>query len=328
MNPSLQNLGPESHGVGSGQWPSIEINRILAAVDFSPASSRGLACAASLAERFGSRIDLLYVIEPPVLPEWGYAHLEFRESKLRLAAEEKLGRFPAECGLDSRLVRSAKVRSGEAEFEICQAAVDENSDLVVLAGHGLGGLKHALVGGACEGVVRRASRPVLAVNERAAPGKDLVSFAPKRIVVATDFSGASRKAFPYAIALARKFGAALTLVYVVPSHLPAEVSHLGIVLAEKQMLAEAVEKLPLFRQAEMDPHLCVETLVLNGSPAREICGTAETRGADLIVISTHGHTGLKRFALGSVAEAVVRHATCPVLVVREREHDFVHPHLV
>jgi hypothetical protein len=55
----------------------------------------------------------------------------------------------------------------------------------------------------------------------------------------------------------------------------------------------------------------VDTLLLSGGPAHEICATAETQNADLIVMSTHGHTGLKRFALGRVTENVVRHAPCP-----------------
>ena len=139
----------------------------------------------------------------------------------------------------------------------------------------------------------------------------------------TDFSHESKKAFPYALALARKFEASLILLYVVPAHLPAELSHIGIVLEEARLLEEAREHLPRFRQAELDPHLHVDALVLNGGPAHEICRTAETQAADLIVMATHGHTGLKHFMLGSVTENVVRHAPCPVLVVREREQEFV-----
>jgi len=154
-------------------------------------------------------------------------------------------------------------------------------------------------------------------------GVNTPSFDLKRIVVTTDFSEQSKKAIPYAVAFARKFEASLVLLYVVPGHLPAELSHIGIVLEERRLLKEAHERLPRFRQAELDPKLRVETLVLNGGPANEICRMAETQGADLIVIATHGHTGLKHFMVGSVTENVVRHAPCPVLVVRDRERDFV-----
>jgi universal stress protein A len=148
-------------------------------------------------------------------------------------------------------------------------------------------------------------------------------FDLKRILVTTDFSEASKKALPYAVALARKLDASLTLLYVVPAHLPADLGQIGIVLEEERLVAEARERLPRFRAAELDPHLHVETLVVNGGPAHEICRTAEAQAADLLVMGTHGNTGLKHFLLGSVTEKVVRHAPCPVLVVRERQHDFI-----
>jgi len=324
MNGQPANVGPESKGTGSPHGPAIDLRRILAPVDFSPASQRGLAFAAALAGRFHSQLHLLHVVEPPVLPEWGYAHIPQREARLRHAAEERLPRLPSECGINPALVASTKIRSGEAEDEICKAAAEERADVVVLASHGLGGIQHAFFGSTAERVVRRAPCPVLTVRERVLRSKGAAaSFDLKRIVVTTDFSEESRKAFPYALALARKFEAALLLLYVVPAHLPAEFSHMGIVLEESRLLEEARERLPRFLQAELDPHLHVETQVVNGGPAHEICRTAETQAADLIVMATHGHTGLQHFMVGSVTEKVIRHAPCPVLVVREQERDFV-----
>lgn len=324
MNESLQNLGPESKGAGSAHGPAIDLNNILAPIDFSSASRHGVAFAGAIAEVFRSRLHLLYVVEPPSLPEWGYAHLPLRDAKLQRAAEERLLQFPSECGIDPRLVNSSETRSGDADVEICKDAVKRNIDLIVITSHGLGGLKHAFMGSTAERVVRHAPCPVLAVRDRALQmNLEKPIFAPKRIVVTTDFSDASKKAFPYAAALAHKFDASVTLLYVAPSRLPSDISQIGIVLEEKRLVEEARTRLPRFRQAELDPHLHVETLILNGGPAHEICSTAETQQSDLIVISTHGNTGVKRFVLGSVTEKVVRHAPCPVLVVREREHEFL-----
>lgn len=325
MNESLTSLGPESSGAGSSPGPVINLQQILAPVDFSPASQHGLAFAGALAERFQAKLQLLHVVEPPVLPQWGYAHIPQREARLRHAAEEKLPKLPAECGLSPALSVSTKIRSGEAEDEICAAAAEGRVDLIVLASHGLGGIQHAFSGSTAERVVRRAPCPVLTVRDRVLPtqaGKKS-RFDLKRIVVTTDFSEESKKAFPYALALARKFEASLLLLYVVAPRLPADFQLMGLVIEEKKFLDEARERLPLFLHAELDPHLHVETLVANGSPAHEICRIAETRAADLIVMATHGHAGLKRFLIGSVTENVVRHAPCPVLVVREREHEFV-----
>lgn len=325
MNGSSTNLGMESKGSGSQQGPAIDLQCILAPVDFSPASQRGLAFAAAVAGKFHSRLHLLHVVEPPVLPEWGYAHIPQREAKLRHAVEEKLPQLPAQCGIDTSLIQSVQVRGGEAADEICQAAGERSCDLIVLASHGLGGFQHAFAGSTAERVVRRAPCPVLTVRDRELRKKvsETPNFDLKRIVVTTDFSEESKKAFAYAAALARRFEASLVLLYVVPAHLSVELSHIGFVLEEKRLLADARERIPHFRQAELDPHLHVDTMVVNGAPAHEICRTAEAQAADLIVMATHGHTGLKHFMLGSVTENVVRHAPCPVLIVRDREHDFV-----
>lgn len=98
------------------------------------------------------------------------------------------------------------------------------------------------------------------------------------------------------------------LAHVVPNHLRLQFGYTGIPFDEQEMLSAAREQLPRFRGAEIDPHLHVETLVLHGGAVQEICLAANTQRVDLIVIATHGHTGLKRFTLGSVAENVVRHA--------------------
>ncbi len=323
MNDLPPDMGPGSKGTGSPGGPAIELKNILAPIDFSSASRHGLAFAGVVAERFRARLHLLHVVEPPSLPEWGYAHLVIRDARLGHAAEQRLPQFLSECAMDPRLVDSSEVRAGDADSEICHVAAKRSADLIILASHGLGRFPHALIGSTVERVVRHAPCPVMTVRERALQKQGQGPFDLRHILVTTDFSEASKKALPYAVALARKFEAALTLLYVVPGHLPADISHVGIVLEEKRLIAEAHERLPRFREAELDPHLHVETLVVNGSPAHEICQTAEAQGADLIVISHQGYTGLKRFLLGSVTEKVVRHSPCPVLVVREREHEFI-----
>jgi nucleotide-binding universal stress UspA family protein len=325
MKNVLPDLGRESRGAGSSHGPTIELNKILAPVDFSVASRYGLAFAGIVAERFRARLRLLHVVEPPSLPEWGYVHLALREAKLRRAAEERLSELPLECAVDERLIHSSEVRSGAAGFEICQAAAEWSADLIILASHSLSGFPHAFIGSTAERVLRHAPCPVMTVRGLALrkEGSPKSPFDLKRILVTTDFSEESKKAFPYAVALARKFEASLTLLYVVPAHLPADLGQIGIVLEEERLITEARERLPRFREAEMDSHLHVETLVVNGGPAHEICQTAESQAADLIVMGTRGRTGLKHFLLGSVTEKVVRHAPCPVLVVRERQHDFI-----
>lgn len=138
----------------------------------------------------------------------------------------------------------------------------------------------------------------------------------QRIVLATDFSDASRQALAPAVALARQFEAELTLVYVVPTSLPTEFSHLGLVLETKRLMAESERALTEFRARELPRDLKVQTVVKDGGAAFQIAETARQTDADLIILSTHGYTGLKHAWLGSTAERVVRHATCPVLIIR------------
>ena len=137
-------------------------------------------------------------------------------------------------------------------------------------------------------------------------------------MVPTDFSEASRQALPVAAELATQFGASITLAHVFPATLPAEWSHLGILFEQKRLTAETREQLARFREQVLPATLPVETRVLEGGPANEIAKLAIDSAADLIIMATHGRTGLKHFWLGSTAEHVIRYAPCPVLVVRDR----------
>lgn len=312
----------ESKGAGSRRGPEIKLEHILAPVDFPIASHRGVTFSAAVAARFHARTRLLHVLEPPSLPQWGYAHVPIREAKLRREAGEKLRQLAQQCDLCTDLLEESEVRMGTAASEICAAAREHEVDLIVMPAHGPSALRRFFIGSVTQRVARCAPCPVLVVRERTLKTKQ-PGFGVKRIIVPTDFSEGSKKAFPYATALARKFGATITLVYVVPTHLALSLSQLGEVLEEKRVTEQAREELPRFREAELDPHLQVSTMVLTGGPTYGICQTAESEAADLIVMSTHGHTGFQRFMLGSVTEHVLRHAPCPVLVVREKEHEFL-----
>ncbi len=130
---------------------------------------------------------------------------------------------------------------------------------------------------------------------------------------------------PYAVLLAGQCGAEILLLHIVEKF-PID-SLLGRELTNQTTV-------PLMKQAEADLERTAENLskatgvkatavVRGGTPFAEICDVAKTGGADLIVLTTHGYTGLKHVWLGSTAERVVRHAPCPVLVVRELEHELI-----
>jgi nucleotide-binding universal stress UspA family protein len=148
----------------------------------------------------------------------------------------------------------------------------------------------------------------------------------RSIIVPTDFSECARHAAPVAASLARLLGAAVVCVHVVepvvqpagwtPVGEPMPAADLGERLEET-----AARDLPVFSESEEFAGLEVEDVIVRGEPAAEIVRVAEERGAGLIVISSRGRTGLGRILFGSTAESVVRHARCPVLVVKPPEGD-------
>jgi len=151
-------------------------------------------------------------------------------------------------------------------------------------------------------------------------------FQLRQIVVPIDFSADSHKALQYAVPFAAQFGARLILLHVIePFALPAELSYVSpeVENAGQTALKGALEKLAELNQQQLGATCLSQARVRMGVPWHEITAEAKESAADLIIISTHGHTGLKLVLVGSTAERVVRHAPCPVLVVREREHDFV-----
>ncbi len=150
----------------------------------------------------------------------------------------------------------------------------------------------------------------------------------RHILVPTDFSDGSREAFVTALDLARDTGARLTLFHV--HHVPTSVFP-DVILPMSPELVRNVEQ----SVEHILAHLCEEAREAGvdadsrttfGATHVEICNAADELGADLIVIGTHGHSGLSHVLLGSVAEKVVRKAPCPVLTVRPQMHStFAHP---
>ena len=170
--------------------------------------------------------------------------------------------------------------------------------------------------------MNRRDEPLPAAASRAVTTSP---FRLKKILVPIDFSDCAKKALPYALSLAKQHAAAVTLLYVVPTPAYAAGEYGGIDYAalEADMRAGGEKELSALAADEVRGGVPVDAVVRTGSPAIEIIELAKRLPAGLIVISTHGHTGLKHVFLGSVAEHVVRRAPCPVLVVRELEREFL-----
>jgi universal stress protein A len=170
-------------------------------------------------------------------------------------------------------------------------------------------------------------KPASAAAASAEPGTESAFVEPrlqlKHILVPVDFSEPSEKALKYAARFAEQFGSKVTVLHVIqPMVYPADFGYPPTVVdtLDDAVRGQIEERLAaLARMAGPD----ARRLVRVGQPYFEIAAAADELKVDLIIINTHGRTGLKHVFLGSTAERVVRHAPCPVLTIREREHDFV-----
>lgn len=139
---------------------------------------------------------------------------------------------------------------------------------------------------------------------------------PRRILVPVDFSDPSRKGVAAAVALARRSGAELTLAYVAHRRRPDSRAVLELLNMSSSDRAARLQELEVFAERNVPGEIKSETVMLDGVPYDEISRAASRRSSDLIVIATHGYTGLRHEVMGSTTERVVRHAPCSVLAVR------------
>ncbi len=151
----------------------------------------------------------------------------------------------------------------------------------------------------------------------------------EKILVPTDFSECSMQALQYGLELAKTFQAELIIANVV--QLPIyPVGGFGEDIIIDQGLTQefrdaAHKSLAEIKEKEVSDDVACRTVMREGTPFQQIIEIARDENVDMIVIATHGHTGLKHILIGSTAERVVRKACCPVLTVRKGEREFVMP---
>ena len=150
----------------------------------------------------------------------------------------------------------------------------------------------------------------------------------QKILLPTDFSNYSAAATKYACELATKFDAELHILHTLESHLSLTPNFgMGLDLPKyvSESKAAAEKSLAGVLDSKWSAGRTVVKAIVEGSPQVEIIGYARKHNIDLIVLATHGRTGLSHVLMGSVAESVVRTAPCPVLPVRPEGHQFVMP---
>jgi nucleotide-binding universal stress UspA family protein len=298
-----------------------KITRILAPTDLSGSAEEACRLAARLANRFEVELVVFHAVQAmDVAVEVGPKTQRTQAQVLSDARERLLAWFHAVVPEELRrfLTLEAQVAVGEPAPSIAWAAREHGADFIVMATHGRSGISHLVMGSVAESVLRTAPAPVLALKA-GQEGRPLT--AVKQILCATDLSATSEEAWRYALMLADVFAAEVSLLHVVS---PLEFAGLGdmrvppptgwmegrVAASDKELAGkhQEVEKFGLRARHK----------VAVGAPAATILAEAQDARADLIVMGTHGRTGLSHLLLGSVAEAVIRKAPCPVLAVQAR----------
>jgi nucleotide-binding universal stress UspA family protein len=308
---------------------SIFPTTILLATDGSKEAGLAARTAAELADKTGSELHLVHVfgITPwyPVYPEaTDFDGTEVEDPVL----EEDLQRISEQRArelLDAEVekIRSvggtlaqAHLREGKAPQEIVGLAEETGVGLVVVGSRGRGRIRRALMGSVSDSVVRHAHCPVLVVRDGEREGE----FLPSRILLAVDGSEEASAAAQTAVELADRMDSELHVVHVgelTPVYHPERHGY----LARYEELQEEAQRL-LDRQVDKVKSAggtVARAHLRMGRPDEEIVVLGEEIRAGLIVTGSRGLGGIRRALIGSVSDSVVRHAHCPVMVVRHDE---------
>ncbi|HXM74336.1 MAG TPA: universal stress protein, partial [Chthoniobacterales bacterium] len=306
----------------------LQIRTVLVPIDFSAPSLAAIELALPLLKRFGAELHLVHVFEPDFpLGAMAAMPLIVPELEVGKRVRRHLKEVAEKGGV---LLRRENIHAikGRPFREICELARNIDIDLIVISTRGNAGLKHLALGSTAERVVRYSPCPVLVVRpvdrkkKAGRNGKIQRASSFRKILVPIDFSDCSMKGLAYAKALAKQFGSTLVLLHSV--HLQYYVASDEYARYDFPLLMAQAEKAAQQQLSELIKKtdwegIKVESSLQIGHAGDQICVRAQDYGADLIVTSTQGTTGLKRVLLGSTAEYVVRHAQCPVLVVPSHE---------
>lgn len=296
----------------------MKVNKVLIATDFSDSSAVALERGVDLAQQFGAELYLLHVV--PLSQLSMLAPLETTWSRNDLIhagvdeAENQMQALLENHDFGDRDV-ATKVTSAEFVAEgINEYADSQSIDVIVLGTHGRRGIRRFLLGSVAEEVVRTARCSVYTCTEEV----EAVAQRPSEILVAVDFSDHSRAGLAVARDLGAFYGAPVRALHVVPRpHYAPEYSGAATVILENMPEVLEAARTSLDRELAAAGPLenGVEVEAVIGPAADQILECAEKNRAGLIVIGNRGLSGLKHILLGSVADRVVRRATCPVLTV-------------
>jgi nucleotide-binding universal stress UspA family protein len=290
--------------------------RIVVPTDFSDTADTAVKLASDLAGYYRSSLDVVNVVDATVYAYAGYPFASLSK-ELMTGAEDALNKVKLPASAKNAKV-NRYILSGTPAREIVDHADRHKADLIVIGTHGHGAIARFFLGSVADRVVHESNCPVLVTKkpkgEVKHPKKKKKPFT--RILFSTDFSETSNLALNQAVALTEDMNAELFVLHVVDDSLIS--TH---VEEERKIILKELREHALKEMHDQLPEELLENFdtigaVQRGDPGKKIAAYAEKQHCDLIVLGTHGRTGIERALIGSVADKVVRGAKCPVYLVR------------
>ena len=283
----------------------MKIKKILAGIDFGPATDNVIAYVSFFAGAVDASVSLLYVIDYLVTPP-AYLGTYIEEEKNAAGNKfEALDRQLAGNGIQTE----SEVIVGRLQESFEEAIKKKGPDMLAL-----GFMHHALRRSSSEKLIKGLTVPMLVVRGEKAESSRNGQLKIGRIVCPVDFSDISKKALRTAAELSKIFSSKLSVIYVVPTHIIRkniyEINDIdGLV---NKLLEESRDKLDAFVH---DIDIKEPCLTEEGEPDKRIVSFSRENDADLIVIGARGLGLIKGMLIGSVTDAVLKSSPCPVLVI-------------
>ncbi|MCB0031639.1 MAG: universal stress protein, partial [Anaerolineales bacterium] len=288
-------------------------------------AEKALTLASKIARQNKARLILLHVASPQlsfVEPVGSYPISDFTLEELKKIPEDYLQNLASSPELKGLMVKTV-IESGDAASTICDVAMEEGCDLIVMSTHGRSGLRRWVMGSVTEKVLRHAPTAVFAVQS---------ADMPKHFLLTLDGSVTAELAIEPTLAMAAAFGSKVTFATIQD---PRELPDNDLIQALQPVddsLAERIKTefydrahnyltrlIPKYQNRGIE----IEGITTDAHPADGILNLCETHMCDAIAMCTHGRTGLSRWRYGSVTEKVLRQSQRNMLIIRALQHEKV-----
>jgi nucleotide-binding universal stress UspA family protein len=297
----------------------LRFKKILFPTDFSPCANHALKYSLLLAEKYQAKLTLFHAIimfmDDPNNPDYRFPDLSETYNQIEKVCDRCFQQVMDESqkvDIDKVVVRGISPAD-----EILRYAEENDISLIVMGTCGRSALGRFFFGSTAEKVVRHSHCPVLTVLEE--PTEYIKTGKYDKILLPTDYSDTSKKAIPWAVSLAENHDAELILLHSIEENIPPQYYAGGVASIfelDRELKKRATKALDLFMEEVKGKKIKIKKVVVEGKSDEEIVNYAKKNNVDLIVLASHGHSGIERVLLGSTTERVVRKAPCPVLTVK------------